>query len=210
MKKFFSMLLALSLLLGCSYAFAEGMGVQVISGPVTETEPVSLDDFKIGDSATIEGWGIIELTNVEKQEGLGHYGDGKTGVGSYDGHGYYWSGSEADYIVLYVDITNLSTKSHNFLDKVTIKAIYDDKYEYGGWYYQRNYNNGTANYSDIDVDKNRQNIRWAVSEKFAIDPMYQGHYLLGVTLPNAVIEGKEPLSIVITIDDNEITYNYRK
>lgn len=46
-----SKLLLLSVLLGCSAALAEGMGVQVIGGPAVETEPVSLDDLKLETDA---------------------------------------------------------------------------------------------------------------------------------------------------------------
>lgn len=52
MKKILSVLLVLSMLLAASAALAENMGVQVIGGPETETEPVSLDDFKHGNEIT--------------------------------------------------------------------------------------------------------------------------------------------------------------
>ena len=41
--------------------------------------------------------------------------------------------------------------------------------------------------------------------------METGNYVLGCTLPNYVVDdAKSPLSMVITIDGNEITYNIRK
>lgn len=45
---------------------------------------------------------------------------------------------------------------------------------------------------------------------FAAGPMYTGHYAFGCTLPNAVVNSKKPLRMVITIDGNELTYNIRK
>ena len=61
MKKILSMILVLSMLLSCSVAIAE-MGVQVIGGPETEAEPVSLDDLKLNVDAEIENWGIVTAT----------------------------------------------------------------------------------------------------------------------------------------------------
>ena len=97
------------------------------------------------------------------------------------------------------------------MKEVSVKAIYDDVYEYGGWAYQRNYNNGVGN-AKLEVDKQKQNSRWVINaaDQFAISPMYEGHFIFGCTLPNAVINSKKPLRLVITIDGNEITYNIRK
>ena len=211
MKKMLSLLLVLSMLLSCSAALAEGMGVQVIGGPAVETEPVSLDDLKLETDAEIDGWGILTLTGYEVQDALGYYRAGHTSV--YDaGADYYVSGQEADYAVVYADILNTQLKDKNYLESVSVKAVYDDVYEYAGWAYQRDYNNATYNYYSLEADKNKQNFRWVINaaDQFAISPMYEGHYIFGCTLPNAVINGKKPLKLIITIDGNEITYNIRK
>ena len=211
MKKILSVLLVLSMLLSASAALAEGMGVQVIGGPETETEPVSLDDLKLETEAEIEGWGILTLTAYEVQDGLGYYRSGKTYVYSVS-KDYYWSGKEAEYAVLYADILNTQLKDKNYLENVSVKAVYDDTYEYAGWFHQRNYNNGTDNFASLEVDESKQNTRWVVnaSDQFSISPMYEGHYIFGCTLPNAVINGSKSLKLIITIDGNEITYNIRK
>lgn len=213
MKKVFAMVLVLSMLLTAFAALAEtdAMGVQVIGGPETETEPVSLDDLKLEVDAEIEGWGILNLTSYEEQDGLGYYRTGETNVHDPDDD-YYWSGKEAEFAVLYADILNTQIKDKNYLESATVKAVYDDVYEYAGWVYQRNYNNKTYKYDSLEVDKGKQNTRWVINaaDQFAISPMYQGHYIFGCTLPNAVIEGSAPLKLIITIDDNEITYNIRK
>lgn len=210
MKKILATLLALSLLLGCSAAMAE-MGVQVIGGPETETEPVSLDDLKLNVDAEIDNWGIVTATEYDVQDGLGYYRSGCTNVYNAE-RDYYWSGNEAEYAVLYVDILNVSLSDKDYLKDVSVKAVFDDVYEYGGWAYQRNYNNGTYKYDSLEVDRSKQNTRWAINaaDQFVISPMYQGHYLFGCTLPNAVINSKKPLKLVITIDGNEIIYNIRK
>lgn len=211
MKKILSMLLVLSMLLSASAALAEGMEVQVIGGPETETEPISLDDLKLEIKAEIEGWGDLTFTAYEVQDGLGYYRSGKTDVYSAS-NDYYWSGKEAEFSVLYADILNTQLKDKNYLENVSVRAVYDDTYEYAGWFYQRNYNNGTYKYDSLEVDRNKQNTRWVINaaDQFTISPMYEGHYIFGCTLPNAVISGNKPLKLIITIDGNEITYNIRK
>ena len=42
-----------------------------------------------------------------------------------------------------------------------------------------------------------------------IDMVYTGHYVFGCTLPTAVVNGSEPLSMVIDLGGNELTYNIR-
>lgn len=212
MRKILSILLALAMLLSASAALAENMGIQVIGGPELETEPVSLDDLKLETEAEIDGWGIITLTAYEVQGGVGYYDSGKTYVDYYNQDAYYRSGNEAEYAVLYADILNIQLKDKNFLENVSVKVVFDDVYEYAGWSYQRNYNNTTYDGGPIEFDRNKQNLRWAINEvdQFAIGPMYEGHYLFGCTLPNAIFESKKPLKMIITIDDNEITYNIRK
>lgn len=210
MKKILSMLLVLSMLLSVSAALADGMGVQVIGGPATESEPVSLDDFKLNTEATIDGYGILLATEFVFKDQLGYYRSGRTDV--YNTDDFYYSGNEADYALLKMDITNISTKPRDFLTSCEVKVIYDDVYEYGGWFYQYNYNNGTYDSSKSGEDRKKQNTNWVINQadQFAINPMYQGHYVFGCTLPNAVVNSKAPLRMVITIDGNEITYNIRK
>lgn len=211
MKKIISILVALSLLLSVPTAMAAEMGVQVIGGPETATETVSLDDLKLEVEAEIDGWGILTLTGYEVQNGLGYYRAGRQDVYSAAGD-YYWSGEEAEFAVLYADIVNTQIRNKDYLGKVEVKAVYDDVYEYAGWAYQRNYDNDTTNWDSLESDKGKQNTRWVinVADQFAIGPMYEGHYIFGCTLPNAVFKGNKPLKIVITIDGNEITYNIRK
>lgn len=210
MKKILSMLLVLMMLLSAFAALAE-MGVQVIGGSEAETEQVSLDDIKLNTDIEIEGWGTLTFTAYEVQDGLGYYRAGNKEVYD-DSEDYYRSGKEAEFIVIYADILNTKLKDKNYMENVTVKAVYDDVYEFAGWTYQRNYNNGTSGWADMDADVDNQNTRWAINEadQFAIDPMYQGHYIFGCTLPNAVVDSKKPLRLVITIDGNELTYNIRK
>lgn len=217
MKKFFSMLIILSMLLSAAVALAEdGMGVQVIGGQNTETEPVSLDDIKLNAEIEIEGYATITPTSFAFQDGLGAYKAGQNSPGSLaNGRNYdhYWSGTEAEYAILFMDMLNITAKPQDYLANCEVKVVYDDSFEYAGWYYQRNYDNYVNPYHyDLDADKEHQNTNWAINaaDQFSIDPMYQGHYIFGCTLPNAVVDSKKPLRLVITIDGNELTYNIRK
>ena len=210
MKKLLLVMLVLAMVLGSSAALAVEMGVQVIGGPETETEPVSLDDFKLNVDAEIEGYGILNGTEFAYKDQLGYYRSGRTEVYYYND--FYHSGNEADFALLKMDITNTSTKPHDFLATCEVKVVFDDVYEYGGWFYQYNYNNKTAKSNDSGEDSQKQNTNWVINEadQFAIDPMYQGHFCFGCTLPNAVVNSKAPLKMIITMDGNEITYNIRK
>ena len=216
-KRMACLALALALLTGCmATGSAENMGVQVIGGPALETEPVSLDDLKLNTDVEIDNWGIINATAFEIQDSLGSYEAGyhKADSGGWTYFEYYQSGIEADFIVLYMDILNTALIDKDYLSDVAVKVVYDDVYEYGGWAYQRNYDNSSSTNSSLysEADKGKQNIRFAIAktDQFPISPMYEGHYLFGCTLPNAIIESKKPLKMIITIDGNEITYNIRK
>ena len=215
MKKILSMLLVLMMLLTASAALADGMGVQVIGGPETETEPVSLDDVIIGTGVEIPGYGIITPTDFRFKDILTQYQAGRGSDNPYYYGSNFESGEEAEYAVLSMDILNTTTKTHQYIGNCSVIVVYDDTYEYGGWCYQRNYNNKTNNniYSGgVKEDCGKQNTNWVIdpADNFEIDPMYAGHYVFGCTLPNAVVNSKKPLRLVITIDGNELTYNIRK
>ena len=190
MKKILSLVLVIVLLLGCSVTFAEGgdMGVQPIGGPDTETEAVSLDDFKLNADVEIDGYGVLCGTEFNYIDSLNHHPSW---------YNTYYSGKEAEYAMLRIDILNTTMKSKDYLSSYTVKVVYDDVYEFGGWAYQ------------YDFDQSKSTVL-DTNEQFPIEPMYQGHYVFGCTLPNAVVNSKKPLRMVITLDENEITYNIRK
>ena len=190
MKKIVLLVVVAALLIVAS-VFAQDMGVQVIGGPDITAQSVSLDDLKVGSVAEVDGWGIIKVTSFNFVDTINKYDSAWWSDGTYN------SGNEADYALLRLDITNTNLTSKNYLDAVTVKAVYDDVFEYAGWYHQ------------YDFDRNPD---WVASTKnwFSIDPMYQGHYAFGCTLPNAVVTSSKPLRLEIKIDGNELTYNIRK
>lgn len=219
MKKAVIVLIVLFLCIAGVYA--DILGVQIIDTTTKDGEPVSIDNLVVGKEVEIEDYAIIKPTEFGFFDRLGYYFKGKTGVEYYwyDGSrwsfGYYTTGNEADFAILRCDLTNTATKSKDFTKNCSVKVVYNNKYEYAGWVYQSNFNNGSDDngYSyDLEEDKGKQNKRWAIDKEdtFSIDPMYQGHFIFGCTLPNAVINSTKPLKMVITLDGNEITYHIRK
>lgn len=234
MKKILSLLLVLSMMLTASVALAEGMGVQVIGGQDSSTQPVSLDDIQLESTVEVAGWGDItpmtysvqDCVMVRKAGQLGTIwswsSKGNKWVEELDSrhdfylevsckpHGnteypwwceewvtHYLSQSQADFAFLTMDILNTTAGKIDYLKECEVKVVFDDNIEYAGWYYQRN----------MDLNK----CTWIdVSDCFAIDPYYTGHYVFGCTLPNAVFNSNKPLRFEIKIDGNEIIYNVRK
>ena len=187
------------------------MGIQMIGGPGVDTTPVSLDNMKVGESVTIDGYARITITDATTVDYIDSYKKGETILGFSSSDKAYrdrmTSGNEADYYILKMDIVNLALTPTNFLNNCTVKATFNEVYQFQGWAHQFNWNN---RYYTHDGDQLNRKAYINDADQFEIGPMYAGHYVFGITLPNAVIEGKEPLSIVITIGGNELTYTVRK
>lgn len=207
MKKMMMVLAAIAMLLNMSAAMAEGMGVKVIGWPPKAEVQVSLDDFQLNVDAEISGYGVLHGTDFEITDQLGYYGDGCKNVYSST-NDYYTAGIEAEYAILRMDILNTGRTAHDYLEKSKVKVIFDDVYEFEGWVYQSDY---TRNPNPNGPDANKQNVRWSIQpeDNFEIQPMYMGHYIFGCTLPNAAVNSDAPLTMIITIDGHEITYNIR-
>lgn len=173
MKKILSMILVLSLLLGCSMAFAEDLGVQVIGGPNATQETVSLDNLKTGMSYRIEGYAIFKPIDFYYVDFFGQYNSGANGDKTTGGSSkqnvvyinsdkYYYlknarwkdSGTSADFAIFSADIVNLQKGEAAFLKDASVKVIFDDEYEFAGWVRQTNYDYYTqvyAYYGDYHV-----------------------------------------------------------
>lgn len=232
-KRMYAVLTAMTAAMMLGQAYGEDMEVQVLSAPEEEVaaEPVSLDDIKIDGEAEIPGYALIKPTAYEVADYLLAYCEGDSHSTSRVYADVAYSGTEADYICLKADITNTATSPKNYLDNAAVSVFYDDDYEYAGWVRQFDYDafvggiyeliwNGSYYYPYNEGD----GIEWLrgvtefdntkvtvnTADEFEINPLYQGHYLFGCTLPNAVINGSGPLRMVITLDGNEITYNIRE
>ena len=180
-------------------AYAGSMEVSLIGGEDEgNTDPVSMDDIKIDQDIEIDNYGIITPKEYKTIDTLRAYNAGHR---DYNNMHDFKSGDTADYVILNIDITNTLTRSKSYLDNCSVKVTFNGKYEYEGWAYQYNYDNEGEQSKECPVDP---------SDQFSIDPMYEGHYVFGCTLPNKVVNGKEPLNMTIVLDGNELTYRIRK
>ena len=188
MKKVFSILLALFILQNLTMALAaDDTGVQIIGGPETSAETVSLDDWKPGQTVEITGFGDLTLVSAEFRNSI-------LAGGGY----YFYSDGEADYLVLTVEILNTQTKDVNFYTLIDSGICsFDDTYQFGTW--KRQYQSMTS-----------ERVYYSKDDSYSIDPMYRGKYIIVATLPNDVVNSKKPLSITFKIGDNEFTYHHRK
>lgn len=207
MIKLVSVFLVLLLVFSSISTHAQnGMDVTAGESSSIQTNHLLIDDVKLEVDIIIDGYGKIFPYEFEYKDKIHQYkGDDPWYNNLYE------SGAEAEYAILRMDITNTTTKPRDFLAACEVKAIFDNVFEYSGWFYQVNYNNKVSDHFEIE-DKNKQNILWPIEPEdfYSIDPMYQGHYIFGCTLPNSVVNSKQPLYIVIAIDGNEIVYRIRK
>ena len=193
-KKMACLALVLVLMMGCMpTALAADAGIQVIGGPTAVPETVSLDDFKLNVPVEIENYGTLTGLSCDFADSFKHYNDAHY----YNTTSTFNSGTEAQYILLKMDIFNGTLSKMNYLKACNVTVYYNEDFKFSGFCYQYNYD-----HSDKIVLK-QENI-------FDINPLYVGHYLFGCTVPNVVQEQDAPLKIVIELDGNEITYNIRK
>lgn len=232
MKKFIAIFLMVLLVLTASAALAEDLGIQVIGGPNTESIPMSLDDMQLGQEYTIDGYAKIEPVEYLVIDWFGqfnkdaNYSSTETKYASYDSRVYYeskyynsfytdatWreSGTNAEFVWLKLDVTNIQKTSVPFMKEITVKAVYADEYEFAGWVRQINYDyNGICYRYGVDTRGGGTVVLNPDNEE-AIDMMYTGTYVIGCTLPNSVFEDESsPLRIEISMGGNELTYNIRK
>ena len=190
MKKIFSILLVLFMLLTASAALAEDIGIQIIGGPEAEQETVCLDDFKVGDTAVIDGYGEIGFVNARWTDFIN--GQGQNSYNAQKG---------AIYLQLQFDILNTHRGQYNYYDDFSeIICTYDSDYQFGGWLREH-------------VNNSEDVLLWE-EEGSPVDMMYRGKYSVVVTLPmdvyTRVTEEGKPLTVSFKLGENEFTYIWRK
>ena len=182
MKKFLCLLLTFILLLTCAPALAEG--VTLLSSPdMQEPEYTgALDDLKIGVG--------IDLGDRIYTPVKGGFYDGYRGM---DG-----SGSQAEYLLLFVDVLNLAALKQSFFKEAQVVVTYTNQrgeYKYGGFVRQ--------SYTNDDYYNKGQKDFWD------IDPLYTANYVFGCALPNFVVNTAGRIVMEITIGDTVMTWVYR-
>lgn len=170
---------------------AEDMEVQIITSPDEgESSSVDLEDFKLGETAEIEGFGDVTISKADILDEIVflHIDITKSGL-------------DAEYLCLQVDILNEQKKPADFYKMIgNITANFGDGYQFSGWKRQ---------YAEPQLDGDLYCYK-DPEESYEIDPLYKGRYLIAVTLPNYVIESEEPLSVSFSIGDNNFTYYHRR
>lgn len=227
--KFIAIFLMMLLVMDCT-AVAEDFGVQVVGGEAAEIVPVSLDDLQIGTVYTIDGYAKIEPVEYLVIDWFGQFNKDadyaemyKTAGVQYScvyksEGGYFYenaawqdSGTNADFIWLKFDVTNLQKVSVPFMKEITVKAVYADEYEFAGWVRQINYDYNENCYRYNADTRGGGTVVLNPANEETIDMMYTGTYIIGCTLPNSVFEDEAlPLRIEISMGDNELTYIIRK
>ena len=234
MKKLFALVLA-CLLLMSGAALAEDLGVQLLDTTQGNMEVMSLDDMQLETEYKIDGYAKViprtfafvdsfsqyakDRAGDNAAEGLHNAGSDRVIGYVYDGDGWadyfqhiYWneSGELAEFAWLTMDLVNLQKTDIAYFDQIQVKAVFDDEYEFGGWVRQMNYNYNQFVYRRY-YDKPYAPIAVLDPEnEETVGMLYTGSFVIGCTLPNQVIEGKEPLRLEITLGGNDLTYHIRK
>lgn len=245
MKRFLIIALIVSMFACMSVACAEDLEVQVIGGENQAATPISLDDMKLGTSYTLDGYAIVKPIEYLLVDCFAQFGENENYIAEWGGYSYNpsfdtvfsysdskcdynamrykdagWmdSGSNAQFVWLRTDVTNLSKSDVSFDEEATVKVIYQDEYEFNGWVRQINYDNIDLEHGDGSVcrytfDKSMYppQIVMNPAKNTPVSMMYTGNYVFGCTIPNYVCEDKQsPLRIEIKLGDNELTYHIRK
>ncbi len=128
------------------------------------------------------------------------------------------SGSGAQFAWFRIDITNTNESIEDMTKNISVKYVYRDEFEFGGWIRLIDYSRILMDYSDgcvtrygYELNMHPAQIVVHPDNNATIGYMTTGNYVLGCTLPNYVVEDtKAPLRIEIKLGDNELTYHIRK
>ncbi|MDO5424411.1 MAG: hypothetical protein Q4F41_11860 [Eubacteriales bacterium] len=190
----------LAVAMGNNVKAAENLEVQIIGGEAesSEVKGGTLEDVQLEEEIEIEGYASFTATEFETVDEMECY---RENTWNYQGYpsDTMSSGVSADYMILYVSLINKKKSAVDFIADISeIVVTYDEEYKYAGWLYQCDPNMPEPKYG---IHSNNQ---------FEIEPLYEGTYKIGCTLPNAVVNGKEQLVLTFKLKDNEVTYYIRK
>lgn len=205
MKKFIVMLLTIQLICRMAIIATAESSLDFFAS----TEKQQYDDVQIGQIFSIDMFGEVTITDCTFISEIGYYQAGNQTVGSSDD--YYRSGEEAQFAVLSVDIVDTQPVEYDYLQSYEVRA-FDGKNTYGGWAFQKNFNNSIVDDISYGVDSGLQNTNWVINaaDNYAIQPSDTGHYVFGCTLPNTVINGRGQLKLSFSIENYEFVYYLRQ
>lgn len=128
------------------------------------------------------------------------------------------SGSGTQFAWFRTDITNTNESIANMTSNISVKCVYRDEYEFGGWIRMIDYSSILMDYSDGSVSRNGYELAMHPAQ-IVLHPdnsqpvgfMETGNYVFGCTLPNYVVEDKESaLRMEVSIGETVLTYHIRK
>lgn len=238
MKRLVFWLVAVAILLSSVAGLAADAGVVVIgSKEQGGIEAASLDNMQVNVKADIPGYASLLPLSIGFQDRLYCYIEGSNEL-FYDDidrvfyvtdeynrkKQFHNSGAEAEFLIIRLDIINLSKNDVKYSDEAvsSVKAVFDDNYEFKGFVNQYNYNNRLKpDYYTLKADSKimegyewmREGSKYAIinsKDEFPISPMYTGHYAIGCTLPNPVVSSKAPLRVEVQIGEHTLTFHIRK
>lgn len=227
MKKAIAFILAMLFAFSC--ASAADMGVQAIG----DADVASLDDLQLRTVHEISGyaWVIPEacgiadyigqfnenadyaaVGNSSNDRNLVYYQNPANGSNGYlRDAAWLESGESAEFVCLLMDVTNLQSAPAAYLEEGSIKVVYNNEYEFGGWVRQANYTYNEAVYRYGASTPGCPVAVLLPENEEPIDMMYTGTYVFGCTVPNFVVQDKTaPLRMEIKLGENDLTYHIRK
>ncbi len=191
----------LVMLLSFTHVFAQASGDRFGNVLISDFNPYYLTDIKPDMEYTIDNWGIITVTDTD------HWDEYWNSTGYRSAN--YDDVVESDSIVLTLSITNITFEPKNYLENVSVKLVYNNRYEIPGWWHQLK-----AVYESVydlwTYDEKLVYKYVSESDCMKIDPFYRGYYRFGVTVPDYLIKDNKPLYLEITLGDVTMIYFVRK
>jgi len=198
------------LVLGIPVVHAADSGVILITAePVTEpVRPATLDDMKLNVPVEIPGHALVTITSADFYDELtldeSAFEDGAGNLSAAP------SGPDAEFLLLYVDILNISAGPVDYVKSMSVTITHQNAYMYGGFAYQCNYALRDAP-SYAHALSLRPAFPFKVAATSEVGLYGTGHYAIGCALPQNVVTSKtSPLQVTLKLDGHEIVYHVNR
>ncbi len=187
MKKILSMLLILAMLLTSTVSVSTE-GVNIIESPdiPQDTTSGSLDDLKV-DTPVDLGDRIYTPVKIEIRDK--YFRNGESAFSDRYGN----SGSENEFICLWLEALNLSNDKMMYFKDASVVVIYENDrgtYKFGGFTRQC---------------RDDYEAYYAQDGFQSVGVLLKSTFLFGCTIPNYVVENPGSITMEITTDDTVMT-----
>ena len=150
-------------------------------------------DIRINSPLEVPGYAVFTLTSAGYHDALS--ADSAGFEDTSDGVSPVYSGADTEYLVLYMDIQNLTGAPVEYTSLLNVTVGYRNSSLYGGFVYQCNYDlQGEESY--VQALSQRQTYPLKLTANRTIAPNEIGHYVLGCTLPQDVADDRTSSSYV--------------